>query len=51
MRRDFTYIDDAVAGVLAALGGQAGGGAKRCSHKIYNIGNHHPEELRATTPA
>ena len=45
MRRDFTYIDDIVEGVLAALEKpppEAGGGAR---HKVYNLGNHRSEEL------
>jgi UDP-glucuronate 4-epimerase len=51
MRRDFTYIDDIVAGVLAALdhvpandGGEKPGGS-RGPHAIYNIGNNRPEAL------
>jgi len=45
MQRDFTYIDDIVAGVLAALDRPpaAGGDAP---HRIYNLGNHRPVELR-----
>ncbi|MEQ8640244.1 MAG: NAD-dependent epimerase/dehydratase family protein [Alphaproteobacteria bacterium] len=48
MKRDFTYIDDIVAGVLACLdsppagGGPAGGDAP---HRVYNIGNNRPEDL------
>ena len=53
MRRDFTYVDDVVAGVLAALdappgdnGGDAGGdGGGEAPHRIYNIGNNRAEEL------
>ncbi len=43
MRRDFTYIDDVVAGVLAALDRppEPGGPA----HLLYNLGNDRPEEL------
>lgn len=38
MRRDYTYIDDIVAGVMAAL--------ERCSgYRIYNLGNAHPVGL------
>jgi UDP-glucuronate 4-epimerase len=40
MSRDFTYIDDIVEGVLAAMGRRAGG------HRIYNLGNQKSEELR-----
>jgi UDP-glucuronate 4-epimerase len=44
MRRDFTYIDDIVAGVLAALDRppSAGVGAR---HRRYNLGNHKSEPL------
>lgn len=51
MRRDFTYVDDIVAGVLAALdhppaddGGEKAGGSV-APHRLYNIGNSHAEEL------
>jgi UDP-glucuronate 4-epimerase len=45
MKRDFTYIDDIVGGVLAVVDspGKAVGGANR--HRVYNIGNNRPEEL------
>ena len=42
MWRDFTYIDDIVAGVLAALGRPAGGSPP---HALYNLGNHRAEKL------
>ena len=46
MKRDFTYIDDIVAGVLAALDrppvGEGAGGAP---HRRYNLGNHRAEPL------
>ena len=49
MRRDFTYIDDVVAGTLACLDAPpAAGGAGedgRSPHRLYNIGNNRPEEL------
>lgn len=41
MRRDFTYVDDIVEGVMAALDHPPPAPA----HRIYNIGNSHPEEL------
>jgi UDP-glucuronate 4-epimerase len=51
MRRDFTYIDDIVTGVVAALdnpppddGAQKAGGS-RAPHRLYNIGNSASEEL------
>ena len=45
MKRDFTYIDDVVAGVLAVLDGppQALNGVPPC--RIYNISNNGPEDL------
>ncbi len=44
MRRDFTYVDDIVAGVLAALDSPpADDGA--APHRLYNIGNHRSESL------
>ncbi len=46
MRRDFTYIDDIVAGVLAALERPpADGGPEAQPHRIYNLGNHASEDL------
>jgi UDP-glucuronate 4-epimerase len=51
MRRDFTYIDDIVTGVVAALdqppaddGAEKAGGS-RGPHRLYNIGNNRSEEL------
>lgn len=41
MLRDFTYVDDIVRGVVAALDHPAPGG----SHRLYNIGNNRPEKL------
>ena len=51
MRRDFTYVDDIVSGIVACLDGppqddglvKAGGGTG--PHAIYNIGNHRSEDL------
>jgi UDP-glucuronate 4-epimerase len=42
MWRDFTYVDDIVAGVLAALARPADGTPP---HKLYNLGNHKSEKL------
>jgi UDP-glucuronate 4-epimerase len=51
MRRDFTYIDDIVTGIVAALdnpppddGAEKAGGSKG-PHRLYNIGNNRSEEL------
>ncbi|MCB2111921.1 MAG: NAD-dependent epimerase/dehydratase family protein [Parvularculaceae bacterium] len=43
MGRDFTYIDDIVAGVLAALAHPPGPSDN--FHRVYNLGNDKPEEL------
>jgi UDP-glucuronate 4-epimerase len=51
MRRDFTYIDDIVAGVIACLDnppsddGAVKAGGSRAPHRLYNIGNSRSEEL------
>ena len=45
MQRDFTYIDDVVAGVLAALDRPPAAG-RQAPHRLYNLGNHRPVELR-----
>jgi len=45
MKRDFTYIDDIVTGVLACLD-KAPGRDHGPLHRIYNLGNHRSEELR-----
>ena len=44
MRRDFTYIDDIVAGVLAALDHPPGDDGTP-PHRLYNLGNHRSEDL------
>ena len=44
MRRDFTYIDDIVAGVLAVAGGPPED-AEGAPHRVYNIGNSRSEPL------
>lgn len=43
MGRDFTYIDDIVAGVLAAAA--APPGPSDAFHRLFNLGNDRPEEL------
>ncbi len=51
MQRDFTCIDDIVAGVIAALDrpavddGRSKPGGSVSPHAIYNLGNHQPEPL------
>jgi UDP-glucuronate 4-epimerase len=45
MERDFTYIDDVAAGVIAALDRPPPDDPKRRPHRIYNLGNHRPVPL------
>ncbi|HLJ18920.1 MAG TPA: NAD-dependent epimerase/dehydratase family protein, partial [Stellaceae bacterium] len=45
MRRDFTYIDDVVAGVIACLAKPPADSGAAPPHRIYNLGNHRCEEL------
>ncbi|WP_207477576.1 SDR family NAD(P)-dependent oxidoreductase [Arenibaculum pallidiluteum] len=45
MERDFTYIDDVVAGVLAALDRPAEPDALGVRHTLYNLGNNRSEKL------
>ncbi|HTI87038.1 MAG TPA: NAD-dependent epimerase/dehydratase family protein [Alphaproteobacteria bacterium] len=44
MRRDFTWIDDVVAGVIAALDRPPAKG-EGAPHRVYNIGNNNAENL------
>jgi UDP-glucuronate 4-epimerase len=51
MRRDFTFIDDIVRGVISCLDnpppddGTAKAGGSVAPHRLYNIGNHRSEDL------
>ena len=51
MRRDFTYIDDIVSGVVACLDtppsddGLPKAGGSNAPHRVFNIGNNNSEEL------
>jgi len=56
MQRDFTFVDDIVEGVIRVTDNvpkanpewdavAADPGTSSAPYKIYNIGNHHPEEL------
>lgn len=42
MRRDFTFVDDIVAGVLGALDHPSD---EAVPHRVFNLGNHTPVEL------
>lgn len=44
MQRDFTYIDDIVAGIVAAIDLEA-------ENELFNLGNNHPEPLHALIKA
>ncbi len=45
MRRDFTWIGDIVAGVIAAHDRPLHTGDDEAPHRVYNLGNHRPESL------
>lgn len=45
MKRDFTYIDDVVTGVLAALDRPPAADESGRPHRLYNLGNRHAEPL------
>jgi UDP-glucuronate 4-epimerase len=51
MKRDFTYIDDIVRGVIACVdgppadNGETKAGGSKSPHAVYNIGNHRSEDL------
>jgi UDP-glucuronate 4-epimerase len=45
MRRDFTYLDDIVAGVLATLDHPPADTGGAPPHRVYNLGHNHPEKL------
>jgi UDP-glucuronate 4-epimerase len=45
MRRDFTYVDDIVAGVLAAADNPPKAEGNKPPNRVYNIGNSRSEQL------
>lgn len=50
MKRDFTYIDDCVAGVIGALDHPPQNGHDKfcmggAAHRLFNLGNNKPEQL------
>jgi UDP-glucuronate 4-epimerase len=45
LMRDFTFIDDIVAGVIAIYDRPPAPDADAIPHRVYNIGNHRPEHL------
>ncbi|MGH6892751.1 MAG: NAD-dependent epimerase/dehydratase family protein [Dongiaceae bacterium] len=50
LKRDFTYIGDITAGVLAALG-RAPNASEEEPHRIYNLGNDRSESVNALVDA
>jgi UDP-glucuronate 4-epimerase len=45
MRRDFTYIDDVTRVVMRLVDNIPDGGSDAAPARLYNIGNHKPEEV------
>jgi len=45
MKRDFTYIDDIVTGVVNVIQKSPEPTEDGAPYKVYNIGNNHPEDL------
>lgn len=45
MYRDFTYVEDIVSGMIHVMEHSPGKDEAGTMHKIYNIGNNHPESL------
>ena len=45
MKRDFTFVEDIAAGVLAALDRPAKPDANGAPHAVYNLGNNRTEDL------
>lgn len=45
LSRDFTYVDDIVAGTVACLDSPPAGEGNEPPHKVYNIGNNTPVPL------
>jgi len=45
MKRDFTYVEDIVAGVIGCLDTPPVDDGETAPHRVYNIGNHRSEPL------
>lgn len=45
MKRDFTFVDDIVSGVVACLDRPPVDDGQAAPHRVYNIGNHRSEPL------
>jgi UDP-glucuronate 4-epimerase len=46
MKRDFTYVDDIVSGIIGCMGKPPVDDGVRAPHVVYNLGNHRSEPLR-----
>ena len=46
MKRDFTYVDDIVQGILGCLEKPPADDGTAAPHRLYNLGNHKSEPLR-----
>jgi UDP-glucuronate 4-epimerase len=46
LKRDFTWVDDIVAVLVRIAETPFAGEAKRAPHRVYNLGNSKPEEVR-----
>lgn len=44
-KRDFTYIDDIVTGIITVMQRKPAADRSGVPYKLYNIGNNHPENL------
>ncbi len=45
MQRDFTYVDDIVDGIVATLDTPLAATQDNVPHRVFNLGNSHPEKL------
>ncbi len=45
MKRDFTYVDDIISGILSVMDKPPEGNGNSSPHRILNIGNSRPESL------
>ena len=45
LRRDFTFIDDIVNAIVRIVDTPFAGEAGKAPHRLYNLGNNHPEDV------
>jgi UDP-glucuronate 4-epimerase len=46
MKRDFTYVDDIVSGIIGCLEKPPADNGTQAPHAVYNLGNHRSEPLK-----